>query len=126
MNLRDLSNDILKCIGYSTDDLEDVIFNHDVFNGNLAVDEPAVSLCSSLHHSSFRDNIMSEVDNTFVLFFDYCNINDIICKVGVYISDLEQGGVDLEARILSYYASLFDGKIITVSSLELYQALHEK
>ena len=126
MNLRDLTDDVLGSIGYDIDNLEDVVFDSEVFAGKMPTDKSALLLCSPLHRTSFKDTIMSELNNTVVLCFNYCNVNDLICKVGMYFTETIPGIVDLETRILSYYANLHDGRTVLVGSFELYQALHEK
>jgi len=126
VTLKDLLNDVLEILNADVDNLDGLAIERDEISGKIQSDEPATLFCLPLHRTSFRDTIVSELNNTVVLCFDHIQIYDIMSKVGIFISSDKQGVIEITARILGYYAMLDGGKKILAPSWELYTTIIEK
>jgi len=123
VTLQDLLNDVLSVINYSTSNLDNLVQDREEIFGVIDSQEPPIIVFLPLQKTSFRGNIVSELNNTLVLQFDKININDIMSRVGIFITGSESG-IEVTARILGYYTKL-DSKLFLASSWQLYVALNE-
>lgn len=122
MNLRDLLEDILRALDYGVEDLENYTSMQGEISGSIKVSEPALVFCLPLYNTSYGGNIISEANNTVVLSFDNIVLNNITSKAGIFISSSE-GVINVDARILGYYAVLDNGKTFLAGSWELYNTI---